>query len=173
MLKKLLIITFMLVLTSCSMLGENTVNLYEDDQSIADKTFGQVVNTVRLSDADGLKNLFSEAVRYETDSIGNDTLAFIEFIKGDIVSFSAASKTGVGADCKIENGKTHKEIQSAFELQTSEDKYYVAIKECTRDDFDSNNIGVMSIYIIESVNWKQDYIYRGDVKWTFGINIVE
>ena len=52
-------------------------------------------------------------------------------------------------------------------------KYYIAIRECTKDDFDNNNVGVISIYIIKSEDWDEDYIYRGDGKWTPGINIME
>ena len=64
-------------------------------------------------------------------------------------------------------------IQSAFYLETSARKYYIAIRECTKDDFDNNNVGVISIYIIKSEDWDEDYIYRGDGKWTPGINIME
>ena len=61
----------------------------------------------------------------------------------------------------------------AFYLETSAQKYYIAIRECTKDDFDNNNVGVISIYIIKSDDWDEDYIYRGDGKWTPGINIME
>ena len=45
------------------------------------------------------------------------------------------------------------------------------MKECTKDDFDQDNIGLLSIYIIKSEDWKEDCVYRGDGKWTPGIHI--
>ena len=100
-------------------------------------------------------------------------MKFFAFIHGDIVAFSSASEAGVGTDYRIESGKKRKEIQSAFCISTTENTYYIAIKECIKDEFDDNNIGIMSIYIIESNNWTENYVYRGDGKWIPGINIVD
>ena len=89
----------------------------------------------------------------------------------DIVSISDADDAGVGTDYEIETGKISKIIQSAFTCETDLHKYYVAMKECTKDDFDQDNIGLLSIYIIKSEDWKEDGTYGGDGKWTPGINI--
>ena len=62
-------------------------------------------------------------------------------------------------------------IQPVFDIETSEQKYHVAMKECTIDEFNSDNVGVMSIYIIKDEDWKEDYIYLGHGKWELGINI--
>ena len=64
-------------------------------------------------------------------------------------------------------------MQSTFSVETESRKYYLAIRECIDDDFDNKNIGVVSIYIIDAENWKEDYLYRGDGKWSQGINIMQ
>ena len=79
----------------------------------------------------------------------------------------------MGTDYIKEDGKKRKEIQSAFCINTTESTYYIAIKECILDEFDDSNVGVVSIYIIESKNWIDDCVYRGDGKWIPGINIEE
>ena len=66
-------------------------------------------------------------------------------------------------------------IKAPDSLKTSDPvffKYYVAIKECTVDESDEANIGILSVYIIEAENWVEDYVYRGDGEWIPGIHIV-
>jgi hypothetical protein len=130
-----------------------------------------VISAIKSQDNTQLVALFSKVVQGETSDLGENSKNFIKFIQGEIVSFSNASEAGVGIDADYEYGKMRKEMQSVFHIETSRQKYYIAIKECTRDDSDNNNVGVISIYIIKSEDWNEDYIYRGDGKWTPGINI--
>ena len=48
-------------------------------------------------------------------------------------------------------------MPASWIVETSAQKYYIAIRECTKDDFDNNNVGVISIYIIKSEDWDPDY----------------
>lgn len=169
--KVFLLITFMLLLTSCGFDGVHTNILEEDDNTIADKTFCEIISAINLQDASKIRILFSQSIQNELDDLQEKSIDFLEFIQGNIISFSAASESGVGADYKNEKGKKQKEMQSSFCLTTTEGKYYIAIKECTTDEHDSRNVGLISIYIIESENWNQDFIYRGDGQWIRGINI--
>lgn len=144
----------------------------DNDEKIADKTFNKIITTIESNNESIMVNMFSNTVKSEID-LSHSVLMFYEFIHGDIVSVSSASEAEVGADYQTERGKTRKEIQSAFCISTTENTYYIAIKECVKDEIDDNNIGIVSIYIIESNNWKEDYVYRGDGKWLPGINIVD
>ena len=162
----LLILAFTLTVTfiSCSNEGDNA-------EQLADKTFNEIISAIRLKDASKIVDMFSNEIKHEDDLL-QSALTFVDYVRGDVVSFSSAAEAGVGADYKTERGKTRKEIQSSFCINTTESTYYLAIKECTKDEFD-NNIGVVSIYIIEANNWTEDYVYRGDGKWIYGINIVD
>jgi hypothetical protein len=152
---------------------KNFMSLFEDDdEKIADKTFNKIIAAVESNDNLEMVNIFSNTVKNDVN-LSQSVTGFYDFIDGDIVSFSSASEAGVGTDYQKEKGKKKKEIQSAFCITTTENTYYIAIKECVKDEFDDNNIGVVSIYIIKSNDWKEDYIYRGDGKWTPGINIVD
>ena len=166
----LLILT--LTFTSCSNGGIGMGVIGNNDEKIADKTFNEIITAIRLEDDSKIVDMFSNAIKSE-DNLSQSALMFFDFIHGDIVSFSSASEAGVGTDYRTESGKKRKEIQSAFCISTTENIYYIAIKECIKDEFDDNNIGIMSIYIIESNNWTEDYVYRGDGKWIPGINIVD
>lgn len=146
--------------------------LEDNDEKIADKTFNKITSAIGSNNDSTMINMFSNTVKSEID-LSYSVLMFYDFIHGDIVSFSSASEAGVGADYQIESGKKRKEIQSSFCINTTENTYYIAIKECVKDEFDDNNIGIVSIYIIESNNWKEDHVYRGDGKWLPGIHIVD
>ena len=144
--------------------------LRDNDEKIADQTFDKIITAIRLEDDSKIVDMFSNDTQSEADLL-QSALMFFDFIHGDIVSFSSASEAGVGTDYRTENGKKRKEIQSAFCFNTTENTYYIAIKECVKDELDADNIGIVSIYIIESNNWTNDYVYRGDGKWIPGINI--
>jgi len=166
-LTSIILLMLILTLTSCS-----NVSVFRDNnEKIADETFNEIISAVRLKDESKIADMFSDAIKSE-GNLTQSALRFIDYIHGDIISFSSASEAGVGADYKTENGKMRKEIQSAFCINTTESTYYVAIKECIKDGLD-DNIGLVSIYIIESNNWTEDYVYRGDGKWAQGINVDE
>ena len=168
----LILLILALTITSCSN-GETGMGVFGDnDEKIADKTFNEIITAIRLQDDSKIVDMFSNSIKSE-DNLSQSALKLFGFIHGDIVAFSSASEAGVGADYITETGKKRKEIQSSFCINTTESTYYIAIKECIKDEFDDNNIGIMPIYIIESNNWTEDYVYRGDGKWTQGINIVD
>ena len=170
----LLIILFALILTStsCSNGGTDMGVWGDNNEKIADKTFNKIITAIESNNDSTMVNMFSNTVKSDVD-LSYSVLMFYDFIHGDIVSFSSASEAGLVADYQTERGKKRKEIQSSFCISTTENTYYIAIKECVKDEIDENNIGIVSIYIIESNHWKEDYIYRGDGKWLPGINIVD
>lgn len=163
----LLLIVLVLFLTSCDNIGV----LNEDDSMIANNTFERLINKIKANDSSGIESLFSSAAQDTTSDLEENCVDLIQFMQGDIVSISDAADGGMSVDCKTEKGKIVKTIVSTFTCETDLHKYYVAMKECTKDDFDHDNIGVLSIYIIRSEDWKEDGTYGGDGKWTPGIHI--
>lgn len=168
----LLIILIILILTftSCTGLGNRKSFFEEDDNKIADDTFEKLIGAIKSKDDVKIVDMFSNEIKGNKE-LSDSAVKLIDFIQGDIISFSTASEAGVGAQSVIENGKKKKEIESSFCIKTTQNTYYLAIKECTKDEI-KNNIGILSIYIIELKNWPFDYVYRGDQLWTKGINIV-
>ena len=168
----IILIILVLTFTSCSNGGINMGIFGDNDEKIADKTFDKIINAIKSNNDSKMVDMFSNSVKSEVD-LSQSVSMFYDFIQGDMISFSSASEAGVGADYETESGKKRKEIQSAFCIITTKNTYYIAVKECVKDEIDDNNIGIVSIYIIESKNWKEDYVYRGDGKWIPGINIVD
>ncbi|MBR2311032.1 MAG: DUF5104 domain-containing protein [Oscillospiraceae bacterium] len=172
--KVLLAIMLIILMTNfiaCSRKGDNMGALGDDYVKVADRTFSEIISAVKSNDAAKIADLFAPSVKSET-KLSTAATSLIDFVRGDIVSFSSASEAGVGTDTNKDSKKIKKEINAAFSVHTTESTYYIAVKECTKDDF-SCDVGLLSIYIIEANNWTEDYIYRGDGKWTPGIHIID
>ena len=156
----------MVILSSCF---PNNTSSTDSDNQIANKTFEQIINAIYHQDKTELKNLFSKCVCDQVVNFEQSMVTLLEIFQGEELSYN--DDKNVGADMKIDNGNIRKELQSAYEVKTSKQKYYVAVKECISDTFDPDRVGVLSLYIINAENWHEPYIYRGDGKWTLGINI--
>lgn len=166
----ILLVFFAVAFTSCFNKEGNMGIWGNTDEKIADRTFNELITAIESKNDSKIVDIFSDTVKKEVN-LSQSALMFLNFIDGDIVSFSSAFDRGIGVDYRIEDDKKIKEIQSAFNISTTEKIYYIAIKECVEDDINNDNVGVLSIYIIESNNWQEDCVYRGDGKWIPGINI--
>ena len=169
--KRLLIVALLFLFVICAFGCSNKSITNADDNLIANETMNEIVSAIRSKDPEKLHVLFSDSTKEDVDSLLGQVNKLLVFIQGDIVSSTDAAEAGVAADCKKDDGKVQKNIQSAFAIVTTEAKYYIAVKECTIDEFESRNVGLTSVYIIDSTKWTENYIYRGDGKWNKGINI--
>ncbi|MBE6666067.1 MAG: DUF5104 domain-containing protein [Ruminococcaceae bacterium] len=152
------VLTF--VSSSCSQLNQN-------EMTVANNTFGKLAEAIQSKDSAEIQKMFSKKSKKESDFEEN-LECLLEFIQGNVLSYSAKVHS---VPCIYEYGKMKKEITSTCVLTTTEKVYYVALKECVKDDFDKENEGIVSLYIIESKQWNDEYLYTGDGNWISGINI--
>ena len=166
----ILLLVLLFVFASCSEKGINMFFKIYDNEKVADTTFYEKIDAIEQRNDSKIVMMFAKAIQNEK-TLSQDAVRLIDSIHGDITSISSASDTGVNANYEKNKGKKKKEIQSSFCITTAETKYYMAIKECVIDDYDNNNEGVLSVYIIKAEDWKEDCVYIGDGKWTPGITI--
>ena len=55
----------------------------------------------------------------------------------------------------------HTHHQPELYLQR-ENTYYIAFEKCLYDDFDTDNVGIIGLSIIEKSTWNSEYVYRHD-----------
>lgn len=170
MMKRIISLFFTLLMllafSSCSV-----IDYPLSDESRAVVTLEVIVHAVNDNDAEALAYLFSYNVLTEKSDLLDTSKDFIEFVGGEIITYSEPADNGISSYEEFEYGKMRKEIQYSVTVETTAGKFHIAILECVTDDFDEENVGVTSIYIINSENWQNDYVYRGDGNWTPGINI--
>ena len=141
----------------------------ETDRQKANNTLEQLLEGIKNQDNDTIRNLFSKKTIDDVGNLDECVEDLLCFFQGKIESYD--DWASVGTDSIKEHGKIRTELQSTYDVMTSEQKYHMAIKECTVDTFNPNNVGVISVYIINDEDWKESFAYRGDGKWTPGITI--
>ena len=139
---------------------------------VADNTFDKIIKAIEEKEPDDIKKLFSTNIIEENDCLEQDIINWIEYIQGDIVSYSSTDDTPPSSSYSQDRqGRDVVMIESVFDIYTTDKTYYVAIREIVKDDFDRDNEGIIYIYIIDSQKWWSYGVYRSDGKWTEGIHI--
>lgn len=163
------IITVLLLLFSLTSCSERAW-IFMDDNKKLDKTFGKVIEAIKEKDSSKLINLLSDNVK-EKDGISQSATDFINYIQGDILSFTSAKEGGKRGSKEVTGGKTITSSNTAFTVNTSTHTYHFYMDQCFRDDFDPGNIGVVLITVIDSENWKSEYSYKSDGAFDHGVYI--
>ena len=178
--KKLrLLLLFVIILTStlglsgCSGMREKF--LKTDDSKIANKCFEKLIKNIQNQDADAIRLQFSNNVLKETQNMDENICLLFDYFKGEMLSYNdwGATETeiGVNDDSKHRNWK---KLRSTYDIETTEDKYRVAMEFISKDTADEYNVGIRSLYIIRfEDDTDPQYAYRGDGMDTPGINIGE
>ena len=119
-----------------------------------------------------MKDLFSVEAFKDVDDFNTIANDLFKFFQGDFVSYDDWGGA-VAGDGLREDGKEWYTIQPTYDVKTTEQEYRIAFKEFTVNEFEPNKVGIWSLYIIKkSDDIDPNLAYRGDGKWTPGINIV-
>lgn len=164
----LLILAFLL--TSCSPRIFNRLK-YLDSDAIADNTFGKLINAIKENDVAGIVSMFSQNVQNESD-LQDDAQKLIDFIKGEITSYSLAREACTSSTLIKDKGKAEKTINASTTVWTDESVYYIGITKCVFNEFNANDVGIFGLSIIEASIWNRDAVYRQN-KNISGITIDE
>lgn len=93
---------------------------------------------------------------------------FVDYFQEN--SFTLESPIGPSTSEYRDHGLQSKELKGPLEVDAGENKYRIAIRCVSCDDWVQDNIGIWSIYIIEkSKDSNQERPYYGDLKFTTGI----
>ena len=155
-------------------------NAYKGDEEVALDCMRQFIDKTEKKDREGIKSLFSDKALEESKTMDEDIDYLFEYYKGENQTKIVDVCAGVSTDQHM--GKKSRAIVIDHDIETTEDKYRLALDYCLFDDFDRSNEGLESIYIIrfnDDINAfaiKSDGTqgirsYGGDGKWTYGINI--
>lgn len=173
--KRLIIISSfitVLLLSSCS-LGKQILGRYShDDQGDANAKMDKVLEAIKNKDKDALKALFSKKAIAEVENFDQSIIELFDFFQGDFISYNDWSAVGVEEGMNDDGtGRHWKCMDSTYDVETSKQKYRFAIQDFTIDTADPDNVGIYSLYIIKMEDdTDQNFAYRGDGKYTPGIN---
>ena len=159
--KYIIPIVMALLLSSCAAIGNKYI-LPEDTNSIANATIEEMIGFIKNRDAIALRAMFSLNTQRSSPYFGDDLTELIEFIEGDVISVSDAIDSGMSSERRYDYGKIIVTIQPCFTIITEKSKYYLAFFQCLKDNNDSDNIGITTLFVINADDWDRDYVYRGD-----------
>lgn len=129
----------------------------------------KVFAAIEAEDEEALKELFSENTVTADPDFDEKIHQLIEFIDGELVQYDDWG--GPGEDAEYNAEHTWLSKQHLFDVVTTEQEYRFAIKEYTIDSANPDNVGIYSLYVIQTEDDSYiEYAYGGDGKWTSGIH---
>ena len=135
---------------------------FDNDDAIIDKSFSQIIETIKNQDKEALKKMFSEQSLNEAKDFGADIDHLFDFVQGTVESWERTGGPGVSEGRNDDgSGRVWKEIRATYDIKTTERKYHVSIQEVTKHSKNPNLVGISSFCIISSEDWNEEYNYWG------------
>ena len=161
----LLSIIFMLSLTSCEdeeiqgavekvVTGVAHLTGYKWDHEILEEYCQNLAEAITNKDMSALKSLFSPNTLTEAENFDKCASELFDFFEGEVVYISSHENYRGG---KIEYGKHRVEFVGTAELETPEFKYYISVHQITRDDFDSDEVGIHGLGIVKTPEFNENW----------------
>ena len=181
----LLLVILVISLSACTLRKEDSVTALSDRQH---KSFASIANNPFMPESEKTEAVITEILSCIEDQ---EQSALMSLIAPNQISdqalleqqcndlFQFFSGTVESRKWKGEQNSSSKKLDDyygetkvSYDIVTSEDRYRIALRFCTRDSGNEGNLGLYSIYIIQFENADPDFSYWGDRKWTPGINVV-
>jgi len=152
-----------LLLTSCSLGGSHMGRLFDTDGQTSQKRFEQVIEAVKKRDKKAFKELFCKQVSVDTKNIDENISSLFDFFQGDVVSYDKVAGPTSSEEWNVDgSGHSKKEILSSYNVETSKQKYRIAIQEFTVDTANPDNVGgIYSLCIIKAEDTDEQFAYWG------------
>ena len=145
--------------------------ILEDDRNTT-VMIEKYLKAAQDEDIDMMMRMFAPAAIAE---IGQEKLrlmlaSFIEYYDGEYLTITELF--GATTDENRYDGKKSKEMRVPIEIETSTMEYRMAVKMVLYNEWNADNVGLWSIYIIDrSKDTDDDQPYRGDLEYRTGIYI--
>lgn len=143
-----------------------------NDQKISNARMDKILEAVKKEDKEALKAMFSKKAISQAEHFDESIVKLFDFFQGDFISYNDWSgpmaEGGINEDG---TGRNWKKLYSSYDVDTSKQKYRLAIQEFIQDTADVDNVGIWSLYIIKMKDdTDPQFGYRGDGMDIPGIN---
>jgi hypothetical protein len=155
----LFLLVSILLLNSCGFGGGR---MFGNEDKVVDKRMKQVVQTIASQNKDAFKKLFSQNALKQADNFDLNMDYLFELFHGDIKSWKRTGGPGVDEGINDDGtGRIWKEVRATYDIEISNKKYHISMNECTKDNKNSDNIGIKIFCIINEDDWTENYNYWG------------
>ena len=153
---------------SLEMENEMFNRYFDTDSEQADALLDSILKCAQSQDAQMFRDLFSKETIKSVEDLDSQIQLLFGVCKGERISHQ---RFGPRAYSKKEGNKYIKVIEASYDVTTTAISYRIAIKCCTIDSENTDNVGLVSIYIIDAKDSDMSFAYWGDGIWKPGITI--
>lgn len=151
-----------LLLNSCTFGGGRMS--FDFDENIIDNQFKQVVKVINNQDRDALRAMFSKQALAGDADFDDSMDKFLSLFQGKVESWERTGGPGVEEENNADGtGGNRKEMRATYDAKIGGENYHFSIKKCTQNTKNTDNIGVISICVINAEDWKSECNYWGDL----------
>lgn len=122
---------------------------YNTNREQSEAMMQKFIATIESRDEAALKELFSDPAIGNTEGFDDQIAQLFAFYEGKSVSISIEA---TGSHSEKDGDVYYKEIFSTVKIQTDSQAYRIAYKFCTIDSVHPENVGILSVYIIQEEN---------------------
>lgn len=148
-----------LLLASCNVFSDN-------DSKLANFKATEIVEAIESRQRDKIKSLFSLTVSCDFNESINE---LFQYYKEEHLNIEHSG--GPNVSDSFSQGNTEKMIRASYKIITEENVYSMSFTWCSEDDFNPQNIGLRSLYLIKDIDnpHYSKYVYWGDGTGAEGI----
>ena len=161
-----IIFSALIFFSACSMGG----NVMDRDRKIANERMESLLEAIQDKDRNTLQGLFSKTAITQAKNFESQVMRLFDYYQGEVLSYDDWG--GPGVSDEIENGDRKKSMDLSCDVVTNVREYRFLFLDITVDDYNPDNVGIWSLYVIKKEDDTDPQMgYGGDGKYTPGINI--
>lgn len=150
-----------ILLSSCSLFfGRERMSDYDSHR---EKMMKVLIEAIKSEDRDTVRAMFSEKALREAEDFEASLDELFEYIQGEIVSFEKAGPAG--NHLARREGKTRIELPYYYYIYTTEEKYYISMRDFYIDEIDPENEGLYILYLVKVED--EEKLYDKDLEIMF------
>jgi len=153
---------------ACTSNSFRTAFFMQRDEDFINPYFERFITGVNNRDAQMLHSLFAVSISDDASSLMEQIESSFSYFPESLLITTGAR--GIHASSSMNENRCTT-IDAIFTVEANGQMFYAAMKICSEDTANSDNVGIMSIYFINAEDYHSDVNYRGDGKWTPGINL--
>lgn len=162
----LLLVGFMLILSSCGKNSRTELLDNASDEDIANGKLTQIIEYIEKKDEEGLKSMFSLRALEESEDFSENAKLLFAFFNGEVVKWEKSS--GPTVYSSNDHGVVVKEVDAYYYVQTDKEKYFFLINDFPEDDSNADNEGINMLLVVREENhldiYEEGILYKDDEK---------
>ena len=156
------------LLGACKSNSFRTAFFMQNEEEIINPYFEKFINGVNNRDTQMIHSLFAASISDNASSLMEQIESSFSYFPESLSMTTSAC--GIHTSSTMNKNRCTK-IDAIFTVEANGQVFYAAMKICSEDTANSDNVGLVSIYFINAADYNGDGSYRGDGKWTPGINL--